>query len=690
MFIVQQEILHYLRHIKNVWSHLLQGDKGAMRKVDRATVIALQLRAPRTSTYDANFLRGRIFGGEIFTDISDHERRGILERLQTVQGLIPSLDDFFANLNYLATLADCIKWLTPISRRETVAMTMERIFFDAEGMPQDLMDTTEKTIVPTSMSLTRRLSFGYRSLIVFAMRNYRRIPKKPSGKDLLAKPTLEVDKTVLREFADLARNLGFHSPEINEMQNFPAPATTEAASVHPTPILVADGPGVSKGSRSGMPRVQAYNDERQFLALDHLHRDTEEVGEGITSIFVRKDIYRSFFGEWSPNETTRTAQERPRQNTQGMAQTEQTQLRQRTVEQENLERERRRLDEAIRGQEHAKQQEQERLNRAQWELKGLEQKTLEQEQLIKLEREKFEYARSERGRLEQELKKEKEALEQKRREEETLQQARADQQIQANQQKTFEEERKQEEEHRNQEAQLFEEENDEQENPASESTKLQGSELAASGKRITRLDMPKLLSSTSDNPPGESSDHRESRVLANASEDSPAQPRTIQNANGSTDPTSPPAANSVSTSDESKTRPNKDTIPVRFQIREHYSWKTVRECQQSEVESAAKGFMARKYALFDTDLYTVLPQDCLSAAIAGETYTILVVPEARINIDDAFVESVETVITEASSRHNKDAHKRLATNNISRILRAPKRHQRQASSSASSGNESEL
>ena len=61
-----QEIICYLRHMKDVLSRLLGYDKGKMQLVDRATVEAVELTAPRASKKDAQKLLGQIQSGEIF------------------------------------------------------------------------------------------------------------------------------------------------------------------------------------------------------------------------------------------------------------------------------------------------------------------------------------------------------------------------------------------------------------------------------------------------------------------------------------------------------------------------------------------------------------------------------------------------------------------------------------------------
>ncbi len=50
------------------------------------------------------------------------------------------------------------------------------------------------------------------------MRYYYKVPKKPSGKDLLVKPRAILDTTISREIADLTNYLGFKSSEITALK----------------------------------------------------------------------------------------------------------------------------------------------------------------------------------------------------------------------------------------------------------------------------------------------------------------------------------------------------------------------------------------------------------------------------------------------------------------------------------------
>ena len=59
-----------------------------------------------------------------------------------------------------------------------------------------------------------------------------------------------------------------------------------------------------------------------------------------------------------------------------------------------------------------------------------------------------------------------------------------------------------------------------------------------------------------------------------------------------------------------------------------------------------------------------LSQDCLRSAIENGTYTILIIPETIIEMDDRLIVKIENQHFEGLSR-NKDQNKRLFIQNIS-------------------------
>lgn len=251
-----------------------------MSKVDRATVTALELKAPRASTMDAEALRTQVLGGGNLQRF--HQRAGILGRLQLIDCLIPSLYTFFEDINYLQVLVDCLKRLTSISLNNTISTALERAF-SKKGS--------------STPNLTHQCEFGIRELYAYAMRHFLDMPREVNTKNALAKPTIRVDRMVLREFAEFASQLGFESPEITKLRehSHPTAATQSPSSKH---LLVENGPGEPKKRRCGLPGRDAYAKDRTFLYLCNIHKK-DEVGEGITSFFVRRSVYFAFF--WKVN-----------------------------------------------------------------------------------------------------------------------------------------------------------------------------------------------------------------------------------------------------------------------------------------------------------------------------------------------------------------------------------------------------
>lgn len=160
---VRKVILHYLYHIKDVWGKLLQHDASVMQYVDEITVKALKLRASRVCTRDAGDLRAQVLGGTIFSAFSERDRVGIWARLQTVDGLIPSLYALFENLNYLKALAACMTRLVRPSPGDTVSTALFKAFSDinqrADGA---VIQITESRFLSSPASSADRADLGVR------------------------------------------------------------------------------------------------------------------------------------------------------------------------------------------------------------------------------------------------------------------------------------------------------------------------------------------------------------------------------------------------------------------------------------------------------------------------------------------------------------------------------------------------
>ncbi|ELR07358.1 hypothetical protein GMDG_08373 [Pseudogymnoascus destructans 20631-21] len=301
------ELLHYLRRIKQVWSDLVRDNKAAMGKIDQATVKALEMKAPRASTADAEFLRIRVRGGELFSAFDDCERDDIWSRLTCIDGLIPSLATFFKDIRYLERLANCVKQLT--GDNVQISHAFKQLFspVDQEDGRVRIMDGQTKIQVAENAFVygqgTRRdqVDLGYRQIIAYAMRHFADMPREPVKECRVMQPAAMADRTVLRHFADLADQLGFTSTRIKHLQQYPA-ALAEQTPPSKHPPLVTSGSGVGIAHRCGTPHRLQFNEDQKFWFINHLHDESDQQGKGITNFFIRKQVYLAFFGwpTWRP------------------------------------------------------------------------------------------------------------------------------------------------------------------------------------------------------------------------------------------------------------------------------------------------------------------------------------------------------------------------------------------------------
>ena len=394
---IRQVILRYLYHIEDVWGKLLQHDTNVMQHVDEVTVKALELRAPRVCTRDADEIRGQILGGTIFSAFSEEDRAGIWARVQAVDDLIPSLDALFENLNYLKVLADCMTRLVSPSPGDTVSTALFKAFSDTNQRPdRAIIQVTESSFSSSPASLADRADLGVRQLFAYAMRHYLQMPRDIKGKELLARHTTNVDRPVLREFADLAERLGFESPEITTLKENPQMRDARNSSETSKPLLITDGAGVKKKRRCGLPSVEEYTKDSESLFINHLHSVDDEQGEGLTSFFVRKSIYSAFFGK--PSSLSLEELHPKDDSTEQGQELERQELERQELERQELERHERERGEE---EEERERQEREREEQARQELERqeLERQKLEKQKQEKLDQE--EKAKQKQARLAQ-------------------------------------------------------------------------------------------------------------------------------------------------------------------------------------------------------------------------------------------------------------------------------------------------
>ena len=411
-----------------------------MQKIDHHTVEALELRAPGASTFDAEGIQSKLAVGKIFGAFNDHDRMQIFRRLCQYDSLIPSLNTFFRNLPYWEACVESLRHLTTVSRRDTVLTAFERQFTAVNQQDgQVVVQVDESSFTVTPGSHDDQIELGYRHIVASAMRHFVEIPREPVKKGVTVRPRLKADQAVLRRFAGLAIRLGFESPEIHELLGNGDDLESPVRFASTKPPLVTSGPGEMLQRRCGLPVLDTFQEDREFLFLPYLHDDQVDHGEGITSFFVLKAIYLAFMGPPEAKISLFPTQEQEQQEQREQAQREgEQEARLKKARLEQQEREKEQLE-----REHVKQIELARREQQQREREERERARREQQQREREEREREEREREEREREEREREKQ---LEREERERKRVQEREKQEREKQEREKHQREERKREQE----------------------------------------------------------------------------------------------------------------------------------------------------------------------------------------------------------------------------------------------------
>lgn len=244
------------------------------------------------STIDAQFLRGQVLGGAIFSGFSAQERGTIWGNIASFRGIIPSLSKFFRDINFLEACVDAVKWLVTVPPGGTVFTALGRYYTRKEESQR--VQTTETTFQPKTGSPTYCKRLGYLQLFAFAMRHHQSLPKAPVKKNLKTIPRVKADREILQRFACLAAELGFNTPEVQVLKGSLNPLLI-LDTQESVPLLVTTGPGESIKHRCGLPHTDTFETDRKYLFLHNLCEERDETSEGVTSFFVLKSWFAAFF-----------------------------------------------------------------------------------------------------------------------------------------------------------------------------------------------------------------------------------------------------------------------------------------------------------------------------------------------------------------------------------------------------------
>ncbi|KAF6229360.1 hypothetical protein HO133_007476 [Letharia lupina] len=142
-----------------------------------------------------------------------------------LDGLVPFIFTFFKDVHYLEVLAGCMTRLTRLLPEDTVSTALARAFSDTtERTDRAVLQIAESSFTSCPAQSVDPVDLGLRQLYAYAMRHYPQMPKSPkpsTRREIMMRPTTHADPTVLREFAELAERLGFESPEIADLKQYP-------------------------------------------------------------------------------------------------------------------------------------------------------------------------------------------------------------------------------------------------------------------------------------------------------------------------------------------------------------------------------------------------------------------------------------------------------------------------------------
>ncbi|TQV90169.1 hypothetical protein IF1G_11168 [Cordyceps javanica] len=329
-----EELLSFLRHTKDFWYHVFDGDESAMEKLDEDTVLAVQLKAPGACEKEARTLYAQVHSGCIFGGFNETARNRIWLRLcsATADCLAPSLYAFFENLKYLQAAADCMRRLVP--RKANRSMSMRRSF-EENFLIEDADET--KCIIQTSWSSFRTtqtpkadgFDIAYRQLWLYALREYQSMPI-PRQQKLAIAETRHADEVVVFRFACLAQKLGFNTDEINSLvQRSPDEAIARrllttarkanefefedmSASIRSVTRILSTAQLISAQTsteeddvddiaepplRCGTPHAAHHTRDKPNMFLDKLHESMDRHSSELTSFFIQRSIYFGYFGQ---------------------------------------------------------------------------------------------------------------------------------------------------------------------------------------------------------------------------------------------------------------------------------------------------------------------------------------------------------------------------------------------------------
>ena len=168
---IAQELTRALRRIKEAWVQIVGEREDDQLRLDASTVRILQGRCPYRSSEDDAQVRMRMLSGEILPAFkADDQRTRILERIRSIEYVIPSLHTFLEDTKYLEPCAKILKAILPAKSGRSLSQHFQALYNSQTGIKiQKSEFDFEDRPGPSSLSSSWT---SYRQLWLFALRHF--------------------------------------------------------------------------------------------------------------------------------------------------------------------------------------------------------------------------------------------------------------------------------------------------------------------------------------------------------------------------------------------------------------------------------------------------------------------------------------------------------------------------------------
>jgi hypothetical protein len=322
-----QELCNYLTHIVQVWNLILEGSETLPSLLmEEHSVNFLEGLVPALSSADGNKIRSAILDGSVFAAASPSDRTCILENLQRVSCMIPSLNIFFESLKYLKPCTDIIRSLLPVKSKRTIREELFQAFRQPAKLKIEYA-TGDYRDHPSESKLQDRM-LCYQMLWLAVIRRFVELGNTTTRKEPHErKPVATEPSPVLKqELARQAHDLGFKASPIQRTktgdgammtahrvvqsmgeQNFENcdQVVKEIAEVlrrrsvkphHCVPNLTQEAI-LPIGRRFGRPFTDDYMSNQKVLFLPNIYTEPpRHKSESVSPFFCVRDMIIYFLG----------------------------------------------------------------------------------------------------------------------------------------------------------------------------------------------------------------------------------------------------------------------------------------------------------------------------------------------------------------------------------------------------------